>query len=91
MQVPRLYLQWPTVGVKSGDEPALGILASILTGSRTARLTKALVYDQQAAAQVSARQNTNEDAGEFNVVDHAAARAFADGPRGGDRRHHRTA
>ncbi len=68
VQVPRLYLLWPTVGVKHGDETALGILGSILSGPRTARLTRALVYDQQAAAQVSARQDSNEDVGEFGVT-----------------------
>jgi zinc protease len=68
VQVPRLYVQWPTVGIKHADEPALSILGSILSGSRTARLTKALVYDQQAAAQLSARQSSNEDVGEFGMI-----------------------
>jgi zinc protease len=68
VQIPRLYVQWPTVGVKHADETALGILGSILSGSRTARLNKALVYDQQAAAQVSARQSSNEDVGEFTMT-----------------------
>ena len=53
--MPRLYMQWPTVGVKSDDQYALDVLGAILAGPRTARLTKALVYDQQAAASVSAR------------------------------------
>ena len=68
VQVPRLYVQWPTVGEKSDDQYALDVLGAILTGPRTARLTKALVYDQQAAAGVSARQSTNEDVGEFLMV-----------------------
>ena len=68
VQIPRLYVDWPTVGVKHEDETALGILGTILSGSRTARLTKALVYDQQAAAQVSARQGSNEDAGDFGMT-----------------------
>ena len=68
VQVPRLYVQWPTVGIKHADEAALSILGSILSGSRTARLTKALVYDQQAAAQISARQSSNEDVGEFGMI-----------------------
>ena len=55
VQVPRLYVQWPTVGEKSDDQYALDVLGAILTGPRTARLTKALVYDQQAAANVSRR------------------------------------
>ena len=89
VQVPRLYVQWPTVGEKSDDEYALDVLGAILTGPRTARLTKALVYDQQAAANVSARQGSNEDVGEFLMVDHAAARALAHRPRGGRRRRDR--
>src|SRR4051794_35969241 len=68
VQVPRLYVQWPTVGEKSDDQYALDVLGAILTGPRTARLTKALVYDQQAAAGVSARQGSNEDVGEFLMV-----------------------
>jgi zinc protease len=65
VQVPRLYVQWPTVGEKHDDRFALDVLGSILTGARTARITKALVYDRQAAASVSAEQSTNEDVGEF--------------------------
>jgi zinc protease len=68
VQVPRLYVQWPTIGEKNDDHYALDVLGAILTGPRTARLTKALVYDQQAAANVSAGQNTNEDVGEFLVT-----------------------
>ena len=68
VQVPRLYVQWPTVGEKSDDQYALDVLGAILTGPRTARLTKALVYDQQAAANVSAGQGSNEDVGEFLMV-----------------------
>ena len=68
IQVSRLYLQWPTIGEKSDDQFALDVLGSILAGPRTARLTKALVYDQQAAASVSAYQSSNEDVGEFMVV-----------------------
>jgi zinc protease len=67
VQVPRLYVQWPTVGEKSDDRFALDVLGSILAGRRTARLTKALVYDQQSAANVGARQDSNEDVGQFIV------------------------
>jgi zinc protease len=68
VQVPHLYVQWPTVGEKNDDRFALDLLGAILTGPRTARLTKALVYDRQAAATVSARQRSNEDVGEFLVT-----------------------
>ena len=68
VQVPRLYIQWPTVGEKDEDRFALDVLAAILSGPRTARLTKALVYDKQSAASVSAFQSTSEDVGDFVVV-----------------------
>ena len=68
VQVPRLYIQWPTVGEKGEDQFALDVMGAILEGPRTARLTKSLVYDKQAAASVSAYQNSNEDVGEFAVI-----------------------
>jgi len=68
VQVPRLYVQWPTVGEKSDDRFALDVLATILTGPRTARITKALVYDEQSAATVNAFQSTNEDVGDFILM-----------------------
>jgi zinc protease len=66
--LPRLYLQWPTVGERSDDRFALDVLGRVLSGPRTARLNKALVFDTQAAAAVNAFQNSNEDVGEFGVT-----------------------
>src|SRR5262249_4769654 len=68
VQLPRLYIQWPTVGVKHEDDKVLDVVAAILSGRRTARLTKALVYGTPAAANVAACQNANEDVGEFQVT-----------------------
>ncbi|HYC49691.1 MAG TPA: pitrilysin family protein [Gemmatimonadaceae bacterium] len=68
VQVPRLYIAWPTVGVKETDSHALTVLTSILTGSRTARLTKGLVYDRQSAANVGAFQSSNEQLGDFTMI-----------------------
>jgi zinc protease len=68
VQVPRLYVQWPTVGETHDDRFALDVLATILSGPRTARITKALVYDEQSAAAVSVFQSTNEDVGDFILM-----------------------
>jgi zinc protease len=68
VQIPRLYLSWPTVGENNDDQYALDVLADVLTRSRISRLTKALVYDKQSAASVSSFQSTNESAGEFAIV-----------------------
>lgn len=59
VQVPRLYMAWPTVGEDSEDDKVLDLLSAILTGPRTARLTKQLVYDEQSAANVGAFQATS--------------------------------
>jgi zinc protease len=68
VQVPRLTIQWPSVSVKSADQPALDVLSDILGNTRVARITKALVYDNPSAANVSVFQNPSEDVGEFQVV-----------------------
>jgi zinc protease len=68
VQIPRLYLSWPTVGENSDDQYALDVLADILTRSRISRLTKALVYDKESAASVQSFQSSNESAGEFAIV-----------------------
>ena len=88
VQIPRLYIEWPTVGEKSDDRFALQLLGAILSGPRTARLTKALVYDQQAAAPCPrARDRTKTSAS--SAHGHAAARPFAHRSRAGRRRDRR--
>jgi zinc protease len=65
--VPRLYMRWPSIGTKHGDTHALSVLGQILSGGRTARLTKTLVYDRQAAASVFAGQSSQELLGSFSL------------------------
>ena len=67
VQVPHFYVSWPTVGDDKEDGVALQFLAQVLAGARTARLTKALVYEKQSAASVNAFNNSNENAGNFVV------------------------
>jgi len=67
VQVPRLYLQWPSVGDDNDDSYPLQFLGQILSGPRTARLTKALVYDLQSAASVSAFNRGAEASGTFGI------------------------
>jgi zinc protease len=67
VQVPRLYFSWPSVGEDNPDTHALDFLGHVLAGPRTARLTNALVYDQQSAASVVAGNNGAENSGQFIV------------------------
>jgi zinc protease len=65
VQVPELNIAWPTVPSNNPDRYALSLLSDILTGSRTAPLTKALVYDSQSATNASSRSQAEEGIGEF--------------------------
>ena len=67
VQVPRLYISWPSVGDDNDDVYALQFLGQILAGPRTARLTKALVYDLQSAATVGAFNRGAENSGAFGL------------------------
>ena len=68
VQVPRLYISWPTVDVHNPDHYALEVLGDILSGSRLARLTKPLVYDQQVASTLFAGQSSDENTGTFEIM-----------------------
>jgi zinc protease len=68
VQVPRLNIRWPSADQASVDAPALQMLGRVLAGSRTARLTKPMVYDAQSAANVNAFQSGFEGDGEFTVA-----------------------
>lgn len=68
VSVPRSHLAWRGPPAYSDDEPALGIAAAILGGSKSSRLYKRLVYDEKIAHSVHAGFEGNELAGEFRIV-----------------------
>ena len=56
VELPRLYLVWPTPPFFSPSDAALDGLASVLAGNKNARLYKRLVYERQVAQEVFAYQ-----------------------------------
>jgi len=68
VQVPRLTIQWPTVGKHSEDQAPLDLLSDILGNSRISRINKALVYDKQVATNVSVYQSPSENVGTFDLL-----------------------
>ena len=68
VQLARLYYQFPTVRAWAADDAALQVAAQILTGSKTARLTKRLQYDDQSVTFVSARPDHKKLAGDFGII-----------------------
>ncbi|MCA1685601.1 MAG: insulinase family protein, partial [Planctomycetia bacterium] len=66
--LPRATLVWPTVPRGDDDEPAVDVLAAILGElPKDNRLYKALMYDRQLAAGLTAQHPTAQLAGRFEV------------------------
>ncbi|HEV2800456.1 MAG TPA: pitrilysin family protein [Pyrinomonadaceae bacterium] len=66
--LPRVYTVWPVPPQYTPDEAALDALATILGGGKSSRLYKTLVYERQIAQDVSAFNNSQEIAGQFQIV-----------------------
>jgi zinc protease len=63
--LPELTMIWRTDKRFSQDEAALNALADILTGGKSSRLYKRLVYDEQVAAMTSAWNDAALISGDF--------------------------
>jgi len=68
VQLPRLYLAWITPRHLEPGDAALDMVAEILAGGKNSRLYKRLVYDMQAAQDVSAQQLSAALASSFQIV-----------------------
>jgi zinc protease len=76
VQLPRLYLRWPTPPYFSPADTGLDAVARLLAGGKNARLYKRLVYDLELAQNVSASQESGTLASHFEIV--VTARAGTD-------------
>ena len=67
VQLPRLYLAWPTGPAFDADEPALQLLSMVLGSGKSSRLYKTLVYERRIARDVSVMEDGQEIAGDFSL------------------------
>ena len=67
VQLPRVYMNWHTVKAFAPDDPALELVAYLMSGARNARLTNALVYEQELATNVQAFHNSKKLDGDFGL------------------------
>lgn len=70
-QLPELRLVWPGVDLYHQDAYALEILAELLSGGKTAPLTKVVVEEKELAANVAMYSSNSEIAGEITLVTRA--------------------
>jgi zinc protease len=68
VQLPRLYLAWPTPAFLDPDDAAMDVVASVMADGKNSRLYKRLVYDMQIAQSVSAFQASRDLSSEFMII-----------------------
>ena len=67
VQLPRLYLTWPSAPGYTRTDAVRDVMADILSTGKNSRLYKSLVYEKQIAQSVSASQGGSEIAGELSI------------------------
>jgi zinc protease len=68
VQLPRLYLTWPTPAHFEPGDAELDVLSLLLAGGKNSRLYKRLVYDLQIAQDVAAFQASKALNSEYQIV-----------------------
>jgi zinc protease len=68
VELPRVYMSWPTPRSFAPGDAELDLVASVLSSGKTSRLYKRLVYDLQIAQDVSVRQGSSQLASHFSIV-----------------------
>jgi zinc protease len=68
VQLPRLYVAWPTPAQYQPGDAELDVLANVLASGRSSRLYRRLVHEEQIAQFVTASQSSRPLAGQFGIV-----------------------
>jgi zinc protease len=72
VELPRLYVAWLTPAMFESGDADLDLAADILANGKTSRLYRRLVFEERAATDVSAAQNSREIAGFLQIAATAA-------------------
>jgi predicted Zn-dependent peptidase len=67
VELARVEVAWPTPAFFAAGDGELDLLAKALTGGKTSRLYKRLVYDDQIAQDVSAYQDSRQLGSKFGI------------------------
>ena len=68
VQLPRVQVSWLSPAYFAPGDAELDLLARVLTATKTSRLYKRLVYDEQIAQDVSAYQASRQLGSKFEIV-----------------------
>jgi predicted Zn-dependent peptidase len=67
VELPRAQVTWPTPAFFASGDAELDLVSHVLTGGKTSRLYKRLVYDLQIAQSVGASQQSSELGSVFEI------------------------
>jgi zinc protease len=72
VELPRLYLAWPSPALFAGGDAELDLAADVLGNGRTSRLYRRLMHERRLVVELAAAQTSRELAGTFQVLATAA-------------------
>jgi zinc protease len=68
VELPRLYMAWPSAPVYGPDDAALDLAADLLGNGKTSRLYRRLTHDERVASELGAAQTSRELGSTFQIV-----------------------
>jgi zinc protease len=68
VELPRVYISWPTPAIFSQPDAELDLLSHVLSAGKTTRLYKRLVYEKQIAQDVRAYQASLQIQSVYEIV-----------------------
>jgi zinc protease len=72
VELPRLYLAWPTPALFAAEDAELDLAADVLANGRTSRLYRRLIHDRRVATDVAAAQSSRQLVSSFQLAATAA-------------------
>jgi zinc protease len=72
IELPRLYLVWPSPALFASEDAELDLVADLLANGRTSRLYRRLIHERRIATELAASQSSRELVSIFQIVATAA-------------------
>ena len=72
VELPRLYLAWPTPALFADEDAELDLAADVLANGRTSRLYRRLIHDRRVATDVAGAQSSRQLTSSFQIAATAA-------------------
>jgi zinc protease len=72
VELPRLYLSWPSPALFAGGDAELDLAGDLIGNGRSSRLYRRLIHDRRVAAELAAGQASRQLGSTFQIIASAA-------------------